>query len=216
MPHNIRIMFSLIKLFGRDDIFFDLLDASAEDARASILSLCKILRHPETAPALESLGDLRRSEKKNAKAITEKLCKTTVTSLEREDIQALSSALYKIPKTVDKFAERYVMTVKVLKDPDFSRHAYHMEQAAEHLVTMVKALRKTPHIEEIKDLNGRLQQVEGDADKLMLELLQELYSGRVEGMQVLVLKDLYELLERIIDRCRDAGNVVTHIVLKSS
>jgi uncharacterized protein Yka (UPF0111/DUF47 family) len=30
----------------------------------------------------------------------------------------------------------------------------------------------------------------------------------------MALKDLYELLEKVIDRCRDAGNVVTHIVLK--
>ena len=30
------------------------------------------------------------------------------------------------------------------------------------------------------------------------------------------LKDLYELLEKVIDRCRDAGNVIFHIVLKNS
>jgi uncharacterized protein Yka (UPF0111/DUF47 family) len=35
-------------------------------------------------------------------------------------------------------------------------------------------------------------------------------------MSVLVLRDLYDLLEKIVDRCRDAGNVVTHIVLKNS
>jgi uncharacterized protein Yka (UPF0111/DUF47 family) len=30
------------------------------------------------------------------------------------------------------------------------------------------------------------------------------------------LKDLYELLEKIIDRCRDVGNVISQIVLKNS
>ena len=49
-----------------------------------------------------------------------------------------------------------------------------------------------------------------------LELLGDLYSGRHEPIQVLALRDLYDLLEKIIDRCRDAGNVVTHIVLKNS
>ena len=42
------------------------------------------------------------------------------------------------------------------------------------------------------------------------------YSGRHDSLRVIVLKDLYELLERIIDRCRDAGNVINHIVLKNS
>jgi uncharacterized protein Yka (UPF0111/DUF47 family) len=31
-----------------------------------------------------------------------------------------------------------------------------------------------------------------------------------------VLKDLYELLEKVIDRCRDVGKAVTHIMLKNS
>jgi uncharacterized protein Yka (UPF0111/DUF47 family) len=30
------------------------------------------------------------------------------------------------------------------------------------------------------------------------------------------MRDLYDLLEKVIDRCRDAGNVVTQIVLKNS
>jgi uncharacterized protein Yka (UPF0111/DUF47 family) len=35
-------------------------------------------------------------------------------------------------------------------------------------------------------------------------------------MKVLALKDLYEQLEKVIDRCRDAGNVIAHIALKHS
>ena len=71
-------------------------------------------------------------------------------------------------------------------------------------------------ISQAKQLNGRLQQIEGDADKLILDRLRDLYSGRHEVTRVLVLRDLYELLEKIVDRCRDTGNVVTHIVLKHS
>ena len=29
-------------------------------------------------------------------------------------------------------------------------------------------------------------------------------------------RDLYELIEKVVDRCRDVGNVVMDIVLKSS
>jgi hypothetical protein len=35
-------------------------------------------------------------------------------------------------------------------------------------------------------------------------------------VQVVVIKDLYELMEKVIDRCRDAGNVILQIVLKNS
>jgi uncharacterized protein Yka (UPF0111/DUF47 family) len=35
-------------------------------------------------------------------------------------------------------------------------------------------------------------------------------------VSVVALKDLYDLLEKVIDRCRDAGNVIVQIVLKNS
>jgi uncharacterized protein Yka (UPF0111/DUF47 family) len=49
-----------------------------------------------------------------------------------------------------------------------------------------------------------------------MELYRDLFSGRYDAVKVIVLKDLYELLEKVIDRCRDAGNVISQIVLKNS
>jgi uncharacterized protein Yka (UPF0111/DUF47 family) len=81
---------------------------------------------------------------------------------------------------------------------------------------MVRSLRRGVNLEEIKVLNDELQQREGDADKAILELYRDLFSGKYEPLQVILLKDLYELLEKVIDRCRDAGNVISQIVLKNS
>jgi hypothetical protein len=72
------------------------------------------------------------------------------------------------------------------------------------------------NLEKVKELNEKLQLVEGEADKHIMVLYKELFSGEHPPIQVIVLKDLYELLEKIIDRCRDAGNVISQIVLKNS
>ena len=81
---------------------------------------------------------------------------------------------------------------------------------------MVKQLRHKPNLDKIKEDNDRLHHFEGEADKIMIELLRDLYSGKYEPLQVIVLRDLFELLEKVIDRCRDAGNVIFQIVLKNS
>ncbi len=47
-------------------------------------------------------------------------------------------------------------------------------------------------------------------------MLQALYLGERDAREVIIFKDVYELLEKAIDRCRDAGNTVFHIVLKNS
>ena len=84
------------------------------------------------------------------------------------------------------------------------------------MVNLVKSLRAGINLEEVKKWNDRLQQVEGEADKAIMELYRDLFSGRHDPLKVIVLKDLYELLEKIIDRCRDVGNVISQIVLKNS
>ena len=71
-------------------------------------------------------------------------------------------------------------------------------------------------LEKIKELNDKLQYIEGEADKLMMELLRDLYSGKYDALRAIVIRDLYELIEKVVDRCRDVGNVVMDIVLKNS
>ncbi|MBL9132355.1 MAG: DUF47 family protein, partial [Verrucomicrobiaceae bacterium] len=65
-----------------------------------------------------------------------------------------------------------------------------------------------------KEHNAKLQKIEGDADKFVLALLKDLYQGNHDPLRVIMLRDLYDLLEKVVDRCRDAGNVLSHIVLK--
>ncbi|MGI8601482.1 MAG: DUF47 domain-containing protein [Verrucomicrobiales bacterium] len=211
-------MLSLQKLFSKDDKFFTLLEASAEEGRNSILALNRILTQPESASSLEDFSRSKEADKKITEQINEALVNSFVTQLEREDIEILSAALYKIPKTVEKFAERFQMSAPLVRGVDFSQHVALLDAATNQVVALVKMLRVlgTGHVTRAKEINLKLQQIEGDADKLILEILRDLYSGNHEVTKVLVLRDLYELLEKVVDRCRDAGNVVTHIVLKNS
>jgi uncharacterized protein Yka (UPF0111/DUF47 family) len=99
---------------------------------------------------------------------------------------------------------------------NFKRQVALLEQATDTVVGMVRLLRERKQLERLRDLNAMMQQIEGQADELMLDLLREVYSGKYEPLQALLLKDLYELLEKVVDRCRDAGNVISHVVLKHS
>ena len=99
---------------------------------------------------------------------------------------------------------------------DVDRLVDQLERATDIVLELVKSLRKGMHLEQVKDLNDKLQFLESEADNHMMTLYKELFSGKHDAVQVVVLKDLYELLEKVIDRCRDAGNVIAHISLKHS
>jgi len=209
-------MFSLQKLLGKDDKFFTLMEGSAEEARASVKSLVKLLGTAADKRSLAEFIEIRRKDKRITKELTEHLCKTFVTPLEREDIEALSESLYKIPKTIEKFSERLLIADQVIQSLDFSKQMEMLESAADVVVAIVKELRKGVNLERVKAQNDKLQEIEGEADKMMLDMLRELYNGDHSVIRVIVLKDLYELLEKVFDRCRDVGNIVFQIVLKHS
>ena len=209
-------MFSLQRFLGKEDRFFDLLEASASEACTSVQALTSFIKKPDEVKSLDAFIRSRRNEKRITSQISEELCTSFVTALEREDIEALSVALYKIPKTIEKIGERILLAPQHLRGTDLSQQLQLVSQAVETVLTMIKELRRSVNLDLIRGHNDRLQTVEGEADKLVLELLRDLYSGKHEPIRVIFLKDLFELLEKVTDRCRDAGNVINHIVLKNS
>ena len=174
------------------------------------------MKSPRNTQNLDDLILARRKEKKISEQISDELVKTFITGLEREDIEALARGLYKIPKTAEKLAERLVMAGHHLDGIDFSKQADMMTKATDAIHEMVKQLRDMEDLEKIKELNDKLQYVEGEADKFMNELLRDLYGGKYDAIRAIVIRDLYELMEKVVDRCRDVGNVVMQIVLKNS
>ena len=209
-------MFSLQTIFGKGDKFYGLLEASAEAARDSASALVRMFDVRQQTPSLADFMHARKREKDLSAEINRELVNTFVTALDREDIEALSAALNKITKSIAKFAERYSLASDRLGDIDFPSRAALLEKAAEVIREMVFQLRKGMDLGAMRLLNDRLQAIENEADRHMVELYRDLYSGRHEALRVLLLKDLFELLEKAIDRCRDAGNVVFQIVLKHS
>ena len=209
-------MFSLQTIFGKGDKFYGLLEASAAAGRESARALTDLLATPAAQRSLEKFKLARQREKDLAGQISQELVNTFVTALEREDIEALSNVLYKIPKVIEKFAERFTLASQRLGDVDFVPRAKMLEQACEVLEEMVGQLRKGMNIETSKALNDRMQAIEAEADRLILELYRDTYQNETDPMRYMILKDLFEMLEKAIDRCRDAGNVVHHIVLKNS
>lgn len=209
-------MFSLQQFFGKGDRFRELLEAAAQEAHESVRLTVEIMKSPRDSRNRDELVLSRRKEKKIAEQISAELVETFITGLEREDIEALARGLYKIPKTAEKIAERFDIGAPHLVGMDFSRQADMMMKATDGVREMVRQLRHIDDLEKIKALNDQLQYIEGEADKYMNELLRDLYSGKYDALRAIVIRDLYELIEKLIDRCRDVGNAVMDVVLKNS
>ena len=209
-------MFSLQRALGRDDEFCALLEASAREGVQIVEALKGVLNNGSTAPDLETFARSRRKDKEITTEISDLLSYALVVSLPREDIEALAEALYKIPKTVEKFAERYLIGYQWVREFDFTRQLVLMEEATKSILEMVQALRANASVAEIKRLDARIQRLENEGDKALMMFLDKLYDYNLPPLTGIVLKDLIELNEKVVDRCRDASNVIARVVIKNS
>ncbi|WP_430391141.1 DUF47 domain-containing protein [Dyella sp. 20L07] len=209
-------MFSLQTIFGKGDKFYGLLEQSAEAARESAKALHELVTRTDHAPVMAAFAAARQREKALAGQISEELVNTFVTALDREDIEALNSALYKIPKTIEKFAERYEIVSERVGNVDFAARALVLERATAVVSEMIGELRRGLRIDPVKKLQDRLQTLESEGDRMLLSPYRTLYVEGNDAMRAMLAKDLFELIEKAIDKCRDVGNTVYSIVLKNS
>ncbi len=198
-------MFSLQTIFGKGDKFYGLLEQSAATACESAQALHDLLTKPDQGAVMASFAQ-----------ISEGLVNTFVTALDREDIEALNSSLYKIPKTIEKFAERYEIVASRLLGVDFAQRALVLQRSSEVVAEMIGELRRGLRIDPVKKLQDRLQALESEGDRMLLAPYRTLYVEGNDAMRAMLAKDLFELIEKAIDKCRDVGNIVYSIVLKNS
>lgn len=209
-------MFSLQTIFGKGDKFYGLLEQSAEAALESAKALHELVTQADRAPVMAAFAAARAREKALASKISEELVNTFVTALDREDIEALNTSLYKIPKAIEKFAERYEVVSGRLTGVDFAQRTLVLARATEVVAQMIGELRHGLRIDPVKKLQDRLQTLESEGDRLLLVPYRTLYIESNDAMRAMLAKDLFELIEKAIDKCRDVGNIVYSIVLKNS
>jgi uncharacterized protein Yka (UPF0111/DUF47 family) len=209
-------MVSVQRFLVKNNQCLDLLEASAAQARTSVSQLVALVRTAPPQRSLEHISSCRSQHKRITKDLTEHLCRTFVTPMEREDIARLSTALNRVSKAVEKFCERYLLAPHHVADWSLDPQMAILSASATTLDDVVKELCHEARMEEVRALNTRLQQAESDADRLLETSLQGFYGQPEASVRWVVQKDLMVQLEKVFDRCRSVGNIAYWTLLRNS
>ena len=208
-------MFSLQRFLCRNELIFDLIEELAASSASSVKTLSEALANPDQFKSVDEILQKRRRSRELNDEIAHRLCMTFLTPLEREDIEMLAIALTRISKTSEKFMSQYFVFKTRLKSEYFEGQAELMAQAAEVLVELVKQIRIKSNITHAEELNSQLRFCESKSDMLMSHLVENMYMSKNESLStIFAAKSLQEVLEKLTDRLRDAGNIIFSIVLK--
>ena len=63
---------------------------------------------------------------------------------------------------------------------------------------------------------GEIDRLESDADRVFRAGLAKLFREEADVREVIKMKEIYQLLESITDKCEDVANVIEGIVLENA
>ena len=205
----------IANLFVREDRFAVLLEAATMEVLATVKALDQLLTSPNPALSLASFVQARAKEQEIKGQIDVLLCQRGASRLDHGDLVALALGLNRISKGVRRFAERHMLCAAHIPGGIFSVQVTMLDETALTLQGMVVGLRGGD-VGVAKQQNDVLQRIKGDADKLFTNAVVHLYQGHHAPMTSIMLRDLYEILDRIFDRARNTSNLILQVMLKQS
>jgi predicted phosphate transport protein (TIGR00153 family) len=204
----------MFHLLPRETKFFDLFAELSTSLNEGARLLRSILEDPsDLEKRVDQMQAIEHEGDKATHAIIMKLNQSFITPFDREDIHKLASSLDDVLDFVNAAAVRLVM-YKISQPPVAAAElAGIIVLQGEELARGVSLLEKNGKVLQHCDEINRL---EDEADNVSRKAIAALFEHEKDPIQLIKMKELYEVLEVATDKAEDAANVLEAIVLKSN
>ena len=204
----------------RELIFFDMLEASVGNLlEASRLFEKEFLSREHSS----QWSDLRRRMKdlehvgdEITHNIVDRLNRTFVTPLEREDILALAHALDDVVDCLDGVSERLVLYKVTAVMPLAAQLAHLVVLGSEELVPLIHSLRNMSNTMAINSQIQACMELENQADVVFHHALAEIFEDPKDPIELIKWKEILALLEDATDRIELVSKVVSSTVMRNA
>lgn len=204
-------------IIPQDKIFFNLLEEQAEvvlEAAELFKEIISDYDFDNLGVKIKRMNALEHKGDEVVHKIVRKLNKSFITPIDQEDISKLTSSYDDVLDYIDAVAHRLFLFK--LRNPDGV-----IKKFAEIIVEQVKevnaALKQIKKIrqEEIEKKFMLVHKLENEADDLCDNSLVKLFKEK-DPIKILIMKEIYQFLEEITDKCEDVCLVIQDVVIKNA
>ena len=202
-------------LIPREKIFFQLLEQESKNVLAGAHALNDLIQNfDRLAEKRNKIKDIEHDGDNIVHSIWDQLVKTFITPIDREDISKLASLYDDVLDYIEAVANRlYLYEVRSPTEP--------MRRFTDIVVKSVQEIDFAfASIQKIKagEVESRIIEVdrlENEADVVLNESVAALFKTN-DAIVIIKLKEIYELMETITDKCEDVVQVIRDIILEYS
>jgi len=209
------------RLMPREGKYFDLFNAHAalivEGGAALTALIGALVDEPEKAVIqADRIDEIERK----ADAITHdtlaQLHTSFITPFDRDEIHQLINSMDDILDVIQDVAESMALYDIQRIPADAKMLADVTEQSCVLVESVVKLLHSMDNGPAILKYCHEINDLESEADRMLREAMSKVFREEPDVRQVVKLKEMYELLESVTDRCKDVAGTIEAIVLENS
>ena len=143
-----------------------------------------------------------------------KLHKSFITPIDQEDLANLTSLYDDVLDYIDSVANRLYLFELTEPDEIIKKFAEIIEKQVSEVNQALKQVKKIKQ-EEMEDRFKKVHSLENEADDLHDNTMVKLYKEK-DAVRIIIMKEIYDFLEEITDKCEDVCLVIQDIVLKNA
>ena len=204
------------RLMPREGRFFEyftehagLLVQGAQELRALMDNVSEL---PERKRSIEKIE--HRADKITQQTM-QLLHATFVTPLDRDEIHQLITRMDDILDLMEDVSQ-CMFLYDIHEVTDETRKLCDIcLVSCEKVKSAVSQLSNLKNATAIMALCKEIDRLEGDADEVMRNAMAKLFRQEADAKQLFKMKEIYQLLESVTDRCQDVGNIIEGIVLEN-
>ena len=202
-----------MRLLPRDEEFFDLFVAVATRNKEAAQHLRDLFAEPpeRRTPHVEAIKRLEHEADQVTHEVVNRLDRTFITPLDREDIHQLASDLDDVMDAIDGTARRAQIFRLGLAPPGVKQLAEVIQRMVAVLAEGVSRLKKG---DDVMRFCVEAKQLEEEGDAIYHDALGQLFEKEREALEVIKWKEIYDNLEQTLDQGEDVANVLESITLK--
>jgi len=163
---------------------------------------------------IKKIKEIERAADSIVFEIVEKLNKTFITPIDREDIHSLAHELDSVIDYMLKVSN-YMKIYKVTDiNPKFVEEVKLIDKSIQSLTKAVNALRNLKDTKKILRYCTEVNFIEDEGDQLKNDAIAELFSGDNDAIYIMKWKDIFQTAEKVLDQSDKVAKIVETIVVK--
>ncbi|MCX5749105.1 MAG: DUF47 domain-containing protein [Candidatus Saganbacteria bacterium] len=201
----------------REEKYFEMFERASENVIVTAAQFRDLLKnYTDVEKKVRDIEELEHEGDIITHEIFDKLNRTFITPIDREDIHSLASELDDVLDFVKASSDRLLLyNIKKPTDESIDQ-AETLVKISIETSKAIKSLRDMKHSHRIHEYCIEINSLENVGDNILKNAIAKLFNDNLNPLDVIKWKEIYENIESAIDMCESVANTIGAILAKNA